>query len=75
MGSGQFFNHEKTRKNTKTPPFSKSHTTASASITANMVTHSQKNIAGAELELALGALPLNEVQERPRWYTPSWHDL
>ncbi|MDD3953742.1 MAG: DUF5696 domain-containing protein [Lentisphaeria bacterium] len=32
------------------------------------------NIAGAELELALGALPMNEVQERPQWYIPSWHD-
>ncbi len=26
------------------------------------------------LELALGSLPMNEVQERAVWYIPSWHD-
>jgi hypothetical protein len=33
-----------------------------------------EHLAGAELELALGALPMNEVQERAAWYIPSWHD-
>jgi hypothetical protein len=28
----------------------------------------------AALELALGALPMNEVQERAEWHLPSWHD-
>ncbi len=33
-----------------------------------------ENLNGAALELALGALPMNEVQERPEWYIPSWRN-
>lgn len=33
-----------------------------------------ENIAGPELELALGALPMNEVQERSAWYIPAWRN-
>ena len=32
-----------------------------------------ENVSGPELELALGSLPMNEVQERSAWYIPSWH--